>query len=53
MAIIASPASEAENMAREIVEKRLAACAQVSSPVTSFYWWDGKLQQETEVLIFL
>ncbi len=34
--------------ARTLVEQRLAACAHVEGPVTSIYWWDGKVQQEPE-----
>ncbi len=37
----------ARRMAREIVERRLAACAQVSE-VESFYRWDGVLCDERE-----
>ena len=39
---------DAERIAKELVEKRLAACAQVSGPITSFYWWEEKLEQSQE-----
>ncbi len=39
---------DADKLARLLVEKRLAACAQVSGPITSFYWWEDKLQEDTE-----
>ena len=43
------PDSEtAFNLARELVHLRLAACANVLAPVTSFYRWEGKDQQATE-----
>jgi periplasmic divalent cation tolerance protein len=43
------PDSEsAFNLARELVELRLAACANVLSPVTSFYRWEGRQEQATE-----
>jgi len=35
-------------LARTGVERRLAACGQVSGPVTSLYWWDGTLQSAEE-----
>jgi len=38
----------ARHFAREIVESRLAACAQVSSPVESSYVWEGKFCAERE-----
>ena len=39
---------DAERIANEVVQKRLAACAQVSGPITSFYWWEEKLEQSQE-----
>lgn len=36
------------NLARELVELRLAACANVLAPATSFYHWEGRLEQATE-----
>ncbi len=39
---------EALGLARLMVEMRLAACAQAEGPVTSFYWWEGKIQQDQE-----
>jgi periplasmic divalent cation tolerance protein len=43
------PDSEsAFNLARELVNLRLAACANVLSPVTSFYRWEGRDEQATE-----
>ncbi|MCK4671800.1 MAG: divalent-cation tolerance protein CutA [Candidatus Aegiribacteria sp.] len=40
----------AEEIARSSVEKRLAACAQVSGPVTSFFAWKGENCKEEEWL---
>jgi periplasmic divalent cation tolerance protein len=45
----AASAAEAERIGRALVERRLAACANVLGPVRSFYWWDGKVQDEAEV----
>ena len=43
------PDSEAAfNLARELVQLRLAACANVLAPVTSFYRWEDKVEQATE-----
>ena len=38
----------AQKIAEMIVAKRLAACAQVSGPITSTYWWQGKIEQAEE-----
>ena len=40
----------ARRLARTIVERKLAACAQLST-IESFYVWDGALQQSPEVRI--
>jgi periplasmic divalent cation tolerance protein len=43
------PDSEsAFNLARELVQLRLAACVNVLAPVTSFYRWEGKEGEATE-----
>lgn len=41
---------DARRLARAIVERRLAACAQLS-PIESFYVWQGALQNEAEVRV--
>jgi periplasmic divalent cation tolerance protein len=38
---------EAQRMARALVERRLAACAQISE-IESFYRWKGAVQNEPE-----
>ena len=43
------PDSEsAFNLARDLVQLRLAACVNVLSPATSFYRWEGRLEEATE-----
>lgn len=39
---------EAITLAKWLLEKRLIACAQVSSPVESLYQWKGTIEHETE-----
>ena len=39
---------DAERLARELVERRLAACVQVDGPIVSFYWWQGALKRAEE-----
>ena len=46
--VTASSKDEALKIARAVVEERLAACANVFQPITSIYWWQGKLQEEGE-----
>ena len=51
--VTASSKDEALNIARTVVEERLAACANVFQPITSIYWWQGKLQEEGETSFIL
>lgn len=41
------------NMARNLVKERLAACATVSGDSKSFYWWQGKISEEQEHILFI
>lgn len=44
---------DAREIARDLVEKRLAACAQVIGPIQSVYRWKGKIEEEEEWLCVL
>ncbi len=37
-----------ETIASELVSRRLAACVQISGPITSIYRWQGNLERATE-----
>ena len=41
----------ASALARQLVEERFAACCNAIPGVWSTYWWDGRLQTDTEVLM--
>lgn len=41
-------AEEAQRLSASAVQARLAACGQVSEPITSTYWWQGKVETATE-----
>ncbi len=53
MIIIAAPVEAAAGLARSLVERGAAACAQATAPVTSFYKWKGELHEEKEALVFV
>ena len=44
---------DAEKIAREVVEKRLAACVQITGPITSIYWWKDTIEKENEWLCIM
>lgn len=51
--VTASSKDEALKIARTVVEERLAACANVFQPITSIYWWEGRVQEEGETSFLL
>ncbi|MBU0943021.1 MAG: divalent-cation tolerance protein CutA [Proteobacteria bacterium] len=36
-----------------LLTKRLIACAQVSGPVQSLYWWKGKIEEDEEYCLIM
>ncbi len=42
---------EAQRIAETCVEQRLAACAQISGPITSYYIWEDEQCCESEWLV--
>ncbi len=43
---------QAEKMATAVLEARLVACVQIQE-ITSYYWWDGKINRDAEQLLYL
>jgi periplasmic divalent cation tolerance protein len=44
---------EAEQLARRLLEARLAACVNVIMQIRSFYWWKGKIEESGEWLLVI
>lgn len=44
---------EAEDLAKQIVEAKLAACVQILPPIKSYYFWEGKVQNDLEYLLLI
>ncbi len=44
---------QAEKLARLAVEKGLAACVQIEGPITSFYRWEGSVENASEFRLTL
>jgi|WetSurSiteA1Bulk_404760.scaffolds.fasta_scaffold67878_2 periplasmic divalent cation tolerance protein len=42
---------DAEHISKAIVENRLAACVQISGPVTSIYRWNDNMEESEEWLL--
>jgi len=51
--ITAPTVQAAQQIAQRLVEKRLAACVNILPAIQSIYRWEGKIQQETEILLLV
>ncbi|CAO2608878.1 Protein CutA, partial [Lemmus lemmus] len=43
----------AKKIAREVIEKRLAACVNLIPQISSIYEWKGKIEEDSEVLMMI
>jgi len=41
----------AASLAAFVVGERLAACVNIVGPIRSLFWWDGAVQDDSEVLL--
>jgi periplasmic divalent cation tolerance protein len=53
--VISTVPSEKEGsaIAKTIVEDRLAACVNVTSTIQSFYWWEERISNDKEFILFI
>ena len=45
--------AEAEKISQALLTERLIACANIINPVTSFFFWSGKIDQGEECLVVM
>jgi len=48
-----SSTDEAEKIAEELLNHRLAACVNIIPKVSSLYWWKGKIEHSEEALLLI
>ena len=46
-------AADAERIARALLERRLAACVNIVAGVRSLYHWQGRIEDEAELLLVI
>jgi len=51
--VTAGSETEAETIAKTLVEERLAACVNLVSPIRSIYRWEGKIADDREWLLVI
>jgi len=44
---------EAEKITLALLNERLIACGNITSPVTSFFHWSGQIEKSEEYLVFM
>jgi periplasmic divalent cation tolerance protein len=49
--ITASTFDQAEKIGKALLEKKLVACVNIIKNIKSFFWWEGKISDEDEVLL--
>ena len=50
---VSIPREEAKTFARKLVQERLAACVNIVPKMESYYWWDGKVLEDSESLLLI
>jgi len=51
--ITTSSKEEAVKIVRNLLNEKLIACANIVGPVSSLFWWQGKIDEENEFLVFM
>lgn len=51
--VVCGSVEEAKKLAQIVLERRLAACANIIPTIHSLYWWEGAIQEGTETLLLL
>jgi periplasmic divalent cation tolerance protein len=49
----ASDKKEALKIVRRLLDERLIACANIVGPVSSLFWWEGKIDEASEFLVIM
>src|SRR5690349_8967479 len=51
--VTAKDDSEAQDLAKGLIESKLVACANIVPAIRSLFWWEGAIDEAQEVLIIL
>jgi periplasmic divalent cation tolerance protein len=51
--VTAASRRECRRIARHLVDKKLAACVNITQPIESVYRWEGKIADEKEYLMLI
>ena len=51
--LVTAPSGKAVEIARVLLEERLAACVNIVEGIRSLYWWKGKVESDSEDLMII
>jgi periplasmic divalent cation tolerance protein len=51
--VMVSDEKEATKIVRNLLKERLIACANIVGPVSSLFWWKGKIDKASEFLVIM
>jgi periplasmic divalent cation tolerance protein len=51
--VTCSNREEAETIASTLLEKRMVACVNFIPAIESWYWWEGKVNRDSELLLVM
>ncbi len=51
--VTAKDKAEGQKIADKLIQEKLAACVNILEGVTSVFWWEGKADQASEVLLII
>ena len=49
----AASKAEAQRLSRDLLQRKLAGCVNLVPRLDSFYWWKGKIEHGSEVLLLI
>ncbi|HID95747.1 MAG TPA: divalent-cation tolerance protein CutA [Candidatus Latescibacteria bacterium] len=51
--VTASSVEEGERIASVLLERKVAACVNITGGIRSLFWWEGKIDRAHEVLLII
>lgn len=51
--ITTSNSEESEKIAKTLLKEKIVACANIIPQMNSFYWWEGKIEEDEESILIL
>lgn len=53
MVLVTVPKDKAKDLANILLQQKVCACVNIVGGLESFFWWEGKIDSETESLLII